>query len=149
LTSDVTVKEVPNRTFVGHVARTSRSLDAASRTMLTEIDIANPGFVLVPGMYAEVHLHLTRRIPALIVPAAALVVRSNGTEVLVLDRGAEGAATIHFRPVVIGRDFGGTVEVESGLAEGAEIVANPSADLTDGMRVRVAPATVAARAGHR
>jgi RND family efflux transporter MFP subunit len=149
LSADVRVQEVPNRTFIGHVARTSRSLDAASRTMLTEVDIANPGFVLVPGMYAEVHLHLTRRIPALIVPAAALVVRSNGTQVLVLERGAAGAATIHFRPVVIGRDFGGTVEVESGLAEGAEIVANPSADLVDGMGVRVVSPTVAAPAGRR
>ncbi|HEY4217543.1 MAG TPA: efflux RND transporter periplasmic adaptor subunit [Gemmatimonadaceae bacterium] len=138
LVADVTVQEVPNRTFVGRVVRTAGALDAASRTMLTEIDVANPGFVLVPGMYAQARLHLTRRTPALIVPASALLVRSNGTQVVVVDNANSGnSATIHFVPVVVGRDFGGTLEIQSGLSEGANIVSNPSADLTDGMKVQV------------
>jgi RND family efflux transporter MFP subunit len=138
LTADVTVQEVPNRTFVGHVARTAGSLDPASRTMLTEVDIVNPGFVLVPGMYAEVRLHLTRRTPALIVPASALLIRSAGTQVVVVDNPAPGQSTaIHFKPVVVGRDFGGTVEIQSGLSDGEHIVSNPSADLVDGMTVHV------------
>jgi membrane fusion protein, multidrug efflux system len=138
LAADVTVQEIPNRRFVGHVARTAGALDASSRTMLTEVDIANPGFALVPGMYAEVHLHLTRRTPSLVIPASALVVRSSGTQALVVDRGAAGQlATIHFRPIVIGRDFGGTVEVQSGLADGEMVVSSPNADLMDGMRVNV------------
>jgi RND family efflux transporter MFP subunit len=138
LPADVTVQEIPNRTFVGHVVRTAGALDAASRTMLTEIDVANPGFVLVPGMYAQARLHLTRRTPALIVPASALVIRSSGTQVVVVDGGAGNAATIRFVPVVVGRDFGGTIEIESGLSEGAKIVSNPSADLADGMKVQIA-----------
>ncbi|MEO6878970.1 MAG: efflux RND transporter periplasmic adaptor subunit, partial [Gemmatimonadaceae bacterium] len=136
--ADVTVQEIPNRTFVGHVARTAGSLDAGSRTMLTEIDVANPGFVLVPGMYAEARLHLTRRTPALIVPASALLVRADGTQVVVVDSsGPSQSATIRFVPVVVGRDFGGTVEIQSGLNDGAKIVSNPTADLVDGMRVHV------------
>ncbi|MDB4875464.1 MAG: efflux transporter, family, subunit [Gemmatimonadetes bacterium] len=144
LIAEVTVQEIPNRRFIGHVARSAGALDASSRTMLTEVDIANPGFALVPGMYAEVHLHLTRHAPALIVPASALVVRSSGTQVLVVDQSSPAQpATIHFRPVVIGRDFGGTVEVQSGLTDGEAVVANPNADLMDGMRVNVVqPKTV-------
>lgn len=138
LAAEVTVQEIPNRKFAGRVARTAGALDPGSRTMLTEVDIANPGFVLVPGMYAQVQLHLTRRTPALIIPASALVVRSAGTQVAVVDNPGAGATTaIHLVPVVVGRDFGGTVEIQSGLSEGANVVSNPSADLTDGMNVHV------------
>jgi multidrug efflux pump subunit AcrA (membrane-fusion protein) len=103
------------------------------------VDIANPGLSLLTGMYAQVHLHLTRSVPSLILPATALVIRSSGTEVMVVDDAARGQpATIHLRPVVVGRDFGGTVEIESGLEDGIRVVSNPNADLMDGMRVIVA-----------
>jgi hypothetical protein len=39
--------------------------------------------------------------------------------------------------VVIGRDYGGTVEVADGLIDGATVVLNPNADLLDGAKVRV------------
>ena len=55
MTADVTVQELPNRKFTGHVVRTSAALDASSRTLLTEVDIVNPGMTLLSGMYAQVH----------------------------------------------------------------------------------------------
>jgi hypothetical protein len=58
--------------------------------------------------------------------------------VAVVDSTGPGkATTIHLVPVVVGRDFGGTMEIQSGLTEGATIVSNPNADLTDGMTVQV------------
>jgi RND family efflux transporter MFP subunit len=135
-TADVTVQELPNRTFIGRIARTSQALDAASRTLLVEVDIANPGLSLLTGMYAQVHLHLTRTTPSLLVPASALVIRSNGTQLATVDDAQPGHTTVlHLRPVVVGRDLGGTVEIQSGIADGAAIVANPTADLLDGMKV--------------
>ena len=56
-------------------------------------------------------------------------------------------ATIHFRSVQVGRDYGASVEIMGGIIDGALIVLNPNADLVDGARVRVgvrapsAPAT--------
>jgi len=141
MSADVTVQELPNRTFRGHVVRTSQSLDAASRTLLTEVDIVNPGMTLLSGMYAQVHVHLEHRAPALIVPSTALIVRASGTQVAVLDTAQPGQpATAHFVPVTVGRDFGGTVEIQSGLNAGEAVVQNPGAELVDGMRVRIAPA---------
>lgn len=120
--ADVTVRELPNRKFTGHVVRTSAALDATSRTLLTEVDIVNPGLTLLSGMYAQAHLHLTNREPALILPATALVVRSNGTEIVTIDSaGSDQTATIHFRPITVGRDYGGTVEVQSGVTKGMKI----------------------------
>ena len=140
MAADVTVQELPNRTFRGRVVRTSQALDAASRTLLTEVDIVNPGMTLLSGMYAEVHVHLEHRAPSLIVPSTALIVRASGTQVAVLDATQPGQpATAHFVPVTVGRDFGGTVEIQSGLTAGQSIVQNPGADLVDGMTVRIAP----------
>ena len=145
LAADVTVQELPNRRFVGHIARTSQALDAGSRTLLVEVDIANPGLSLLTGMYAEVHLHLTRTTPSIILPASALVIRSNGTEVATVDDAAPThTTTVHLRPVVVGRDLGGTVEIRSGLVAGAAVVSNPNAELQDGMKVTVAAKSASA-----
>lgn len=138
LAADVTIQELPNRQFTGRVVRTSQAIDVASRTLLTEVDIANPGLTLLSGMYAQVHLHFTHATPALIVPATALVVNSNGTQLVTIDPvTADNTTTIHFRPVTVGRDYGGTVEIQSGATEGMTVVSNPSADLSDGMKVQV------------
>jgi RND family efflux transporter MFP subunit len=144
VTADVSVQEIPNRTFPGRVARTSGSIDPSSRTLLTEVDIVNPGMALLSGMYAQVHLHLAHTKPSLLVPATALLVRSNGPQVAVVDRGADGQpGTVHFQSVIVGRDLGGAVELRSGVSEGASVVANPGAELNDGMRVQVAAAAPA------
>ena len=80
--------------------------------------------------------------PALIVPSTALIVRASGTQVAVLDSTQAGqSATARFVPVTVGRDFGGTVEIQSGLTDGQSVVQNPGADLVDGMRVRIAPSS--------
>src|SRR3984885_4342089 len=75
----VTVQQIPNLSYLGKVARTSSSLDAQSRTLLTEVDVDNPKRVLLPGMYAMVSFVTDRIDPPFMVPDAALVVRSSGT----------------------------------------------------------------------
>ncbi len=139
LKADVSVQEFPNRKFEGRIVRTAQSLDASSRTMLTEVDIANPGLSLLSGMYSQVHLHLTHATTSMILPATALVVRPSGTSVVAVDAAQPGQlASIHYVPVSIGRDFGGTIEVQSGVTDGMTVVSNPSADLNDGMHVLIA-----------
>ena len=57
-----------NRTFDGRVARFTNRLQTSTRTMDTEIDVANPGLTLMPGMYAEADLVLQSASKALVVP---------------------------------------------------------------------------------
>ncbi len=59
--ADLTLTEFPGRSFTGTLARTAQSIDIASRTLLTEIDVENPKGELLPGSYAEVHLKLAER----------------------------------------------------------------------------------------
>ncbi len=71
--------------FKGTVARTSHSIDVA-KTLRVEVDIDNQDLALLPGMYLEVTFQLERRSPVVRIPAAALVFRSSGPEVAVVDR---------------------------------------------------------------
>src|ERR1019366_1735335 len=56
----LSVTNLPGRTFVGSVARTSNSLDPTSRTLLVEVQVPNPDGALLPGMYAQVDLSSSR-----------------------------------------------------------------------------------------
>lgn len=146
LHATVDVQGIPGRQFTGRVTRTSRSLDPASRTLLTEIDIANRDFALLPGMYAEARLSFPRVTPPLLIPASALVLRGAGPQVMVLDATpARGSAIVHLRAVTVGRDYGSTVEIASGLQDGETVVLTPNADLADGSAVRVAPSRAPGR----
>jgi RND family efflux transporter MFP subunit len=139
LDAQVDVQGLPGRHFTGRVVRTSASLDASTRTLLAEVDIPNRDFAILPGMYAQVSLHFSQVSPPIMVPASALVIRSSGPQVMIVEgaNGArDGAGTVRLRSVQVGRDYGSTVEVLDGLVDGATIVTNPSADIGDGTTVR-------------
>ncbi len=138
LVATITVQGIRGRTFTGRVARTSHVLDATSRTLLTEVDIANRDFALLPGMFARASLQFPRVTPPLLLPANAIVIRSSGVQVMVVEAsGTAGTASVHFRSVQIARDYGSTVEISSGIGDGATVVLNPNAELMDGAKVRV------------
>jgi multidrug efflux pump subunit AcrA (membrane-fusion protein) len=150
----VSVQQLPSLSFKGKVTRNSSSLDAQSRTLLTEVEVANPQGALLPGMYAMVSFLTDRTEPPFLVPDAALVVRSSGTVLAVLQplspadqekARAEGmdAATVarirrvHFQTVTPGRDYGIELEIPSGLKVGDEVVVDPSDAVQEGALVQV------------
>jgi len=119
--AQLTLTNFPGRRFLGKVARTANALDPSSRTMLVEVAVPNPDGVLFPGMYAEVDLSTARSNPPLLIPALALIVRSDGAQVAVV----QGDGVVHLQKVEIGRDYGDRVEIVQGVAEGATILAAP------------------------
>lgn len=132
-TAAVSLSEIPNRTFQAKVVRTARAIDPASRTLRTELQIPNSDGALFPGMYAEVSFALPQDGHTLIVPGNAVMIRSDGPKVLVVD----AKNTIRSRAVKLGRDLGETVEVASGLNLSESLVANPTDALRDGTEVNV------------
>jgi hypothetical protein len=55
---------------------------------------------------------------------------------MVVDHTTPGStATVHLERVQIGRDYGATVEILSGVADRATVVVSPGADVTEGSRV--------------
>ena len=137
LAADLTLKEFPGRRFTGTLARTSSSIDVASRTLLTEIDVDNAKGELLPGSYAEVHIKLPTAAATLKLPVDALIFKTDGLQVATVDAGNRVALVT----VAAGRDFGDTVEIVSGLRGDERVVANPPDSLMPGQIVRVvAPA---------
>jgi multidrug efflux pump subunit AcrA (membrane-fusion protein) len=150
----VTVQQNPNQSFKGKVARTSSSLDAQSRTLLTEVDVDNLAGVLLPGMYAMVSFITERSNPPFLVPDAALVVRAGGTVLAVLkpltsDEQQTARANgmhpsilervrrVHFQSVVAGRDYGVELEILDGLQEGDQVAVDPSDAVQEGAFVQI------------
>jgi RND family efflux transporter MFP subunit len=133
VTAELTLSEFPGRRFKGTLVRSAQAIDAASRTLLAEVDVDNPTGELLPGAYAEVHLKLDAAHPALMLPVNTLLFRPEGVMVAVLQQDQRAQLT----PVKLGRDFGTEVEVVSGLAANDQVIVNPSDSLVSGTQVRV------------
>ena len=61
-----------NKTFEGKIVSFSDQIDTTTRTMHTEIDVPNPKYELVPGMYATAKIPLQTAQNVLTVPVQAL-----------------------------------------------------------------------------
>lgn len=131
VTASIHVPEIPDRVFDGTVTRTASAVQPGSRTLLTEVDIANPDGALSPGIYCTVDLHVPQKAPALTVPADAVIFDAGGTRVLVVENGVA-----HMRKVTIARDFGTSVEVSNGIKAGDQVVLSPAVNLADGEQVK-------------
>jgi len=129
----ITQSELRGQSFAGEVARTSASIDPATRTMQVEVALPNKNGLLLPGAYVQVELPLVGS-RALVVPTNVLLFRGEGTRVATVD----AANKVHLKPVTLGRNLGEAIEVIDGIAAGERLVVNPSDSLGDGDTVAVA-----------
>jgi len=106
-----------DKVIEGKIARTASSLNPATRTMRTEIDLSNADGSLLDGMYAHVSLPLDERPNALTIPAAALL--TEGAQAYVYTVRDDAAVRT---AVQIGIDDGVRVEVTQGLDDDALVV---------------------------
>jgi RND family efflux transporter MFP subunit len=131
--ADLTLPQFPGRRFKGKLVRTANAIDLATRTLLIEVDVENPTGELLPGAYTEVHLKTPSGVPSYILPVTALIFRSQGLQVAVVENGD----TAHLVSVSLGRDYGNQVEVISGLPVNSAVITNPPDSLITGEKVRV------------
>jgi RND family efflux transporter MFP subunit len=128
----LTLDEFPGQTFHGTLVRNANSIDLASRTLLVEVDVDNPTGQLLPGAYVFVHLKLPDQTRSVTIPSNTLIFRKEGLQVgLVRNEKAE------LVPVKIGRDYGNSVEIVSGLQTTDAVIVDPSDSLVAGMLVRL------------
>jgi len=128
----LTLDEFPAQTFHGTLVRNANSIDIASRTLLVEVDVDNPGGQLLPGAYVFVHLKLPEETRSVTIPSNTLIFRKEGLQVgLVRDGKAD------LVPVKISRDYGNSVEIVSGLQPTDAVIVDPSDSLVAGMPLRV------------
>lgn len=125
--------EYAGQEFAGKVVRTADSIDPGSRTLLTEIDVPNPTGKILPGAYAQAHFATKVTAPLITVPINTLLFRAEGPRAAVV--GSDNK--VHLRPIKIGRDYGSSVEVVSGVDVNDQVVVNPADSLEDGQPVKI------------
>jgi membrane fusion protein, multidrug efflux system len=131
--ADIEVTSLNGQRFSGNVVRNADSIDPATRTLLTEIDVPNPKGQLLPGSFAQVHFDLRVQATRLSLPINALLFRAEGTRAAVVD----GNGKVHLQSVTIGRDYGTTVEILDGLQASDSVILNPSDSIEEGQQVAV------------
>ncbi len=128
------IAELPGKAFDARIVSTAESLDAASRTLLTQLEVDNAQSSVRPGSYGEVRFEVPGLGANLRIPANCLLFRSEGLSAAVVD--AQGKVTV--RQLTLGRDFGKEVEVLQGLSATDRVILNPADSLQSGLTVRVA-----------
>jgi RND family efflux transporter MFP subunit len=126
--------EYAGEKFEGKVVRTADSIDPATRTLLTEVQIPNPTGKILTGAYAQIHFAAHIEAPRLTVPINTLLFRAEGPQAAVV--GPDNK--VQLKPIKIGRDYGSAVEVVQGLQPDDQLVVNPPDSLEDGEQVNIA-----------
>jgi RND family efflux transporter MFP subunit len=116
--------------FQGRVARFNDRLDAATRTMETEVDIDNRTGVILPGMFGTATIVLETRAGALAVPVQAVSGHATKPAVMVVKGGV-----LEERAVTMGMETPALVEILTGVGEGELVVTGNRSGLKAGRKV--------------
>jgi len=117
------------RTFEGKIVRFSDQIDMNTRTMHTEVDVPNPKYELVSGMYASVKipLHSTAKVLTLPIQAVQAGEAGKGTVMVV-----NGSNKIESRNVALGLQSASDIEITSGLQENETVIFGAQSQFKNG-----------------
>lgn len=131
--AEMSLPELPGRTFPARVIRTAGVIAADSRTLLVELEVDNPKGEILAGSYAQVRFTEAKMEAALTLPANTIMFRTEGPQVGVVRE--EGK--VELRIVKLGRDFGQMIEILTGVDAKDRVIVNPSESLVSGCTVAV------------
>jgi RND family efflux transporter MFP subunit len=132
--------QYPGQTFDATLITTSNAMNAASRSMLAELQADNPDGKLFGGTYCKVDFQIPSDPNTLRIPATALMPVNTGVQVAVL--GDDNKAV--FKSIQLGRDFGDSVEVKAGLTPQDRVINSPPETLQSGDAVQLSTAAASA-----
>jgi Cu(I)/Ag(I) efflux system membrane fusion protein len=116
--AQVRINAYPGTSFGGKITYVYPTLKAETRTVPVRVELANPGLLLKPGMFAQVEVSVSGKGTVITVPVSAVI--DSGTRQMVLIQQGEGR--FEPRPVVLGARSDTHVEVIEGVKEGEEVV---------------------------
>jgi Cu(I)/Ag(I) efflux system membrane fusion protein len=143
----VKINAYPDREFEGTITYVYPTLKPETRTISVRLEIANPGGLLKPAMFAQVELAAADRGRVLTVPTSAVI--HTGTRHVVLVQLAEG----RFEPREIkpGAESDDYVEVRGGVKDGELVVvaANFLIDAESNLKAALGGMEKAKAGGHQ
>ncbi len=128
-----TTDDYPGEHFDGTVTRAYWNLEKATKTMLTESQMANPGMKLRPGMLVNARIGIEKKNDALLLPVEALVKEKTNSFVFILNDGKAKKA-----PVQVGFNDGTNVEIIAGVKPADLAIVPGQQPLHDGQLVKIA-----------
>lgn len=131
--AEMTLPELPGRTFPATVIRTAGVIADDSRTLLVELHVDNPKEEILAGSYAQVRFTEAKMEAALTLPANAVLFGAEGPQIGLVQEGGK----VEMRTVKLGRDFGQMIEILTGVDSKDRVIVNPSASLASGATVSV------------
>ncbi|HZN35967.1 MAG TPA: efflux RND transporter periplasmic adaptor subunit [Pirellulaceae bacterium] len=137
----IRLPESQTQPVMAAITRIAESVDAASRTMLAEIELDNVEHHFQPGSYAQVTLAAPQSSSSWSIPTNALLMKTNGPHVALVNDQNQ----IEVKRVTLGRDLGDRVIVAEGIHGGERLVVNPGDGVATGVQVVVHQPADAAR----
>lgn len=132
----VMINAYPGKTFEGTISYVYPTLNAQTRTVPVRVELANPGLLLKPGMFAQVELPVSARGSVVTVPTSAVI--DSGARQIVLIQHGEGR--FEPRDIKLGARSDNHVEVLEGVKDGELVVvaANFLIDAESNLKAAVA-----------
>ncbi|MFA7281961.1 MAG: efflux RND transporter periplasmic adaptor subunit [Sterolibacterium sp.] len=116
--AQIRINAYPDRVFEGAITYIYPTLKAETRTIPVRVELANPGQLLKPGMFAQMELAIRGKGKVVSVPASAVI--DSGVRQIVLVQLQEGR--FEPREVKLGARSENHVEVLAGVREGEAVV---------------------------
>lgn len=114
----VKINAYPDKIFKGTVTYVYPTLTAETRTIPVRVELANPGQLLKPGMFAQMEFAVAAKGAVVTVPISAVI--DSGTRRIVLIQAGEGR--FEPREVKLGARGDTYVEVIEGVRDGEPVV---------------------------
>jgi membrane fusion protein, copper/silver efflux system len=115
---DMQLAGIPGKVFKGHVAYIYPYAEAKTRTIKVRLVFENTELLLKPEMFAEVTIHASKQLDAVVVPSEAIIRSGTRAQVFVV----RGLGKFEPRLVELGLSSNGKVAVLKGLKDGEEVV---------------------------
>lgn len=131
---DVNVEVYGDELFKGNVSLIHPTIDASTRTFVTEINIPNADNRIRPGMFARVNIDFGAA-DRVVVPDRAVIKRSGSGDRFVY---VYKDGKVSFNQVQLGRHIDDTYELISGVESGSMVVTAGHTRLKNGDSVKIA-----------
>ena len=125
---------LPGKTIAGKVNKIYPTMEAASHTFNVEVLVPNSDKALRPGMYCKVTVNFGDRTNP-VVPDEAVVKQLGSGQRFVYILNCDG--TVRSSAVELGRHFGTSYEILSGVAAGDSVAVSGASALKDGSRIEI------------
>lgn len=123
---------MPDKKFLSVITQVAPALDPDTRTFKAKVHIANPDWLLRPGMFVKAEIVTEYRDNTVVVSKDVVLARRNLKTVFIIDRGVARE-----RRIETGLESPDELEVLEGLSVGDQLVVEGFETLRSGSRVKI------------